>query len=165
MNKTFLRFWLFLSLFCVAAYTLGQFEIFNQIYEKDVTKLSFVIMGIFVLYTSVIGYSSWKLSDPAGSVLQREAKMKIIKDKISLGWFFSEIMLGLGMLGTVIGFILMLGDSMAELDINDTAKTTEVLGSMALGMSTALYTTAVGLVCSILLKIQLVNLESGVSSE
>jgi len=33
------------------------------------------------------------------------------------------------------------------------------LASMAVGMSTALYTTLTGLVCSLIIKVQLMNLE------
>ena len=33
------------------------------------------------------------------------------------------------------------------------------LASMAVGMSTALYTTLIGLICSLIIKVQLMNLE------
>lgn len=165
MNKTFLRFWLILSVITAGSVTLQSFDIFAEVYDKDVTKLSFVIMAMHLAYTFVIGHSAWGLSDQTGNTFERRAKAKRMKEKVSFGWFLSETMLGLGMTGTVIGFIIMLGGSMGELDMNNAAKTTEVLANMAVGMSTALYTTAVGLVCSILLKIQLVNLEAGIPNE
>lgn len=148
MNKTFLRFWLISSI-VAAGITLAYGNgIFGLVAEADITKISFIIMGLYGAYTAAIGYASWKLEN--------------IPSYLSVGWFLSEVMLALGMIGTVIGFIYMLSGSMAELDINDTSKTTEVLGAMAAGMATALYTTAVGLICSVLLKIKLVNLEMGV---
>jgi biopolymer transport protein ExbB/TolQ len=67
----------------------------------------------------------------------------------------------MGMIGTVIGFILMLGGSFESLNVADTGSVKTALTDMALGMSTALYTTLVGLVCSQLLKVQLVNVEEG----
>ena len=70
------------------------------------------------------------------------------------------MMLALGMIGTVIGFILMLGSSFESLNVSDTTSVKTALTDMALGMSTALYTTLVGLVCSQALKVQLVNVET-----
>jgi biopolymer transport protein ExbB/TolQ len=70
-------------------------------------------------------------------------------------------LLSLGMIGTVAGFILMLGDTFGSIDTTNQDSLKDALSNMALGMSTALYTTLVGLILSQALKIQLVNLESG----
>jgi biopolymer transport protein ExbB/TolQ len=75
-----------------------------------------------------------------------------------LGWFVSDILLTLGMIGTVIGFIYMLGTSFQDFDPSNTVSLKQVLSKMGTGMSTALYTTAAGLVCSLFLKLQLFNL-------
>ena len=72
----------------------------------------------------------------------------------------TELLLALGMIGTVIGFILMLGGSFESLNLSDTGSVKTALTAMAIGMSTALYTTLVGMVCSQILKVQLVNVES-----
>ena len=63
------------------------------------------------------------------------------------------------MIGTVIGFLLMLGTAFTNLDVSNSAALQDALASMAVGMSTALYTTLIGLVSSLILKVQLVNLE------
>jgi uncharacterized membrane protein len=76
-----------------------------------------------------------------------------------VGWYLAETALALGMLGTLAGFLLMLGTAFTNIDVNDTATLQTALTNMALGMSTALYTTLVGLIVSIFLKSQLVNLE------
>jgi len=149
MNKTFLRYWLLTFLVIAAGSLLVSRGIFETIKEADVTGISFVILGIYCSYVIIIGYASLRLTNA--------------KNYLNVGWFVAETMLALGMIGTVLGFILMLGDSMAKIDINDASKTTEVLGAMAAGMSTALYTTAIGLICSTLLKIKLINLEIGVT--
>jgi hypothetical protein len=54
----------------------------------------------------------------------------------------------------------MLGVSFAELDASQVDTLREALKSMALGMSTALYTTLVGLICSQFFKLQLINVEN-----
>ena len=59
----------------------------------------------------------------------------------------------------------MLGDSFGSIDTANPETLKEALSSMALGMSTALYTTLVGLILSQALKIQLVNLESGAEND
>jgi len=91
-------------------------------------------------------------------------KQRVGKDYTTgtnVSWFISEAILSLGMIGTVAGFILMLGDSFGSIDTSNPETLKDALSSMALGMSTALYTTLVGLILSQALKIQLVNLESG----
>ena len=80
---------------------------------------------------------------------------------MNVSWFTSEALLTLGMIGTVAGFILMLGESFEQIDTANQDTLKEALRSMAIGMSTALYTTLVGLILSQALKIQLVNIESG----
>ena len=63
------------------------------------------------------------------------------------------------MIGTVTGFLLMLGTTFAGIDITDTKTIQDALVNMATGMSTALYTTLTGLIVSVIIKIQLVNFE------
>ena len=75
-------------------------------------------------------------------------------------WFVSEMMISLGMIGTVIGFIYMLYSVFSSLNITDTMAVQESLGKMAQGMGTALLTTLVGLVSSVLVKSQLVMVEN-----
>ena len=80
-----------------------------------------------------------------------EAKLK---NPHNLGWFFTDIMIKLGLLGTIIGFVLMLGSvvNVTDFDVNTMQN---ILKQMSSGMGTALYTTFAGLVCSILTAAQL----------
>ncbi|UCE55537.1 MAG: MotA/TolQ/ExbB proton channel family protein, partial [Desulfobacterales bacterium] len=77
--------------------------------------------------------------------------------KSDIGWFVSDMLLTLGMIGTVAGFIYMLSSSFSEMDPQNAITMQGVLAKMGAGMSTALYTTAAGLVCSLLLKLQVFN--------
>lgn len=72
-----------------------------------------------------------------------------LKGPQELGWFVSDMMLKLGLLGTIIGFIFMLGSvaNIADFDVSNMQK---ILQHMSNGMGTALYTTLAGLICSIL---------------
>ena len=53
----------------------------------------------------------------------------------------------------------MLGTAFSNIDVSNAATLQQALSDMAIGMSTALYTTLIGLVCSLIIKVQLVNLE------
>jgi MotA/TolQ/ExbB proton channel family len=70
-----------------------------------------------------------------------------------LGWFVADLLLSLGLLGTVIGFILMLGP-ISDLDTSDQSAIRMALAAMSGGMAVALYTTLTGLIGGLLLKIQ-----------
>jgi hypothetical protein len=70
-----------------------------------------------------------------------------------LGWFVADLLLSLGLLGTVIGFILMLGP-ISDLDTSDQGAIRTALAAMSGGMAVALYTTLTGLIGGMLLKIQ-----------
>ncbi len=76
-----------------------------------------------------------------------------LKGPQEIGWFVSDMMLKLGLLGTIIGFIFMLGSvaNIADFDVNNMQK---ILRHMSNGMGTALYTTLTGLICSVLATIQ-----------
>jgi MotA/TolQ/ExbB proton channel family len=69
------------------------------------------------------------------------------------GWFVADLLLSLGLLGTVIGFILMLGP-ISGLDATDESAMQGALAAMSGGMAVALYTTLAGLVGGMLLKVQ-----------
>lgn len=69
----------------------------------------------------------------------------------AFGWFVADLLLSLGLLGTVVGFILMLGP-IAGLDTQDETAIKTALAAMSGGMAVALYTTLTGLIGGMLLK-------------
>lgn len=77
------------------------------------------------------------------------------------GWFLAELMIRLGLLGTVIGFIFMLG-SVANIASVDIHALQQLLTNMSGGMRIALYTTLTGLGAGILLSFQYRLLDAGV---
>ncbi len=89
-----------------------------------------------------------------------EALAERLKGAHEMGWFVVDILLKLGLVGTIIGFILMLGSvaNTASLDVNTMQK---VLRQMSSGMGTALFTTLAGLIGSILLGLQYLLLDKG----
>ncbi len=69
------------------------------------------------------------------------------------GWFMADLLLRLGLVGTVIGFVLMLG-AVYRLEENEISALKQLLTSMGGGMQVALYTTLTGLGAATLLSIQ-----------
>ncbi|MEC9247592.1 MAG: hypothetical protein VX986_01040 [Pseudomonadota bacterium] len=77
-----------------------------------------------------------------------------------LNWFISESILKLGLLGTIIGFILMLGP-VIEITTFDVGSMQQILSKMSAGMGTALYTTLAGILGSTTLSFQNLILDKG----
>ena len=106
-----------------------------------------MIITIFIIASVTVGYLSYRNS-------------KNFNKLSNYVWFSSETMVTLGLIGTVAGFLLMLSSAFDNLDVKNVENVQEVITDMSLGMSTALCTTLVGLVCSVLTKIQMVILEN-----
>jgi MotA/TolQ/ExbB proton channel family len=70
-----------------------------------------------------------------------------------LGSFASDALMKLGLLGTIVGFILMLAP-IAGLDAADHVSVKNSMGLMSDGMAVAMYTTLTGLIGSVLLQMQ-----------
>src|SRR5262245_51028160 len=75
------------------------------------------------------------------------------------GAFVSDTLMKLGLLGTIVGFIIMLAP-IASLDAADKAAMKSSMGLMSDGMAVAMYTTLAGLVGSILVRIQYYMLDA-----
>ena len=81
-----------------------------------------------------------------------EAAAARIRSQIEFGWFLIDLMLKVGFLGTLIGFIWMLA-SVSQHAVIDAASMLNILKEMSYGMSTALNTTLSSLVGGILLSL------------
>jgi hypothetical protein len=77
----------------------------------------------------------------------------------AIGAFASDTLMKLGLLGTIIGFIIMLAP-IAGLDAADKVAMKSSMGLMSDGMAVAMYTTLAGLVGSILIRVQYYMLDA-----
>jgi len=148
VRKKLLKWWLIFCLTLLGFGTLYHFNVHSLLYYADVTKLSFLIIIIFMFTSIWIGRKTFDLETTS-----------VVDDTIDVGWFVAESCLALGMVGTVTGFLYMLGTAFENIDITNATTLQDALASMARGMSTALYTTLTGLIASLIIKIQLVNYE------
>ena len=152
INSILIRWWLLFCTQFALATVAYHFGFFHHLYREDTTRIGFFILGILLLTTLWVGKKTYSLKG------NWEGPDEAIKE-FSSGWFIAESCLVLGLIGTVTGFILMLGTAFTELDVTNITSVQGALVKMSLGMSTALYTTLVGLISSLAIKIQLVTIE------
>lgn len=76
-----------------------------------------------------------------------------VRAPAELGWFFVDLAVRLGLLGTIIGFILIFA-SLDNISIDGGDDLKQLLIAMSGGMGTALYTTLTGLIGASLLSFQ-----------
>ena len=160
-HTLFLKWWLFLSITLLGTLGLGQQGYLHLLWEGDTTKLSFVLLSIFTVMSGWCGYKTWTLSRFLDNGQTEDYLVEKIEHLMEVGWFTSDVCLSIGMMGTVIGFIMMLS-GFTNIDVKDMSTVQGLIKNLGVGMSTALYTTLTGLVCSALLKIQYFNLSQAI---
>lgn len=147
--STLLKWWIQFVLIIFAGVMINHLGWWELLYQADLTKISFLILGIFGLAVLGIGYLSTRTIEN----LRFDSTSTYI-------WYSTEAMITLGMIGTVAGFLLMLDGAFVGLDVQDTEAVKGVISSLAVGMSTSLSTTLVGLVCSTIVKTQMLIFEN-----
>jgi len=98
-------------------------------------------------------------SGPVDQTLLLRSLADQLRGSNAFGAFASDTLMKLGLLGTIIGFIIMLAP-IAGIDATDRAIMKSSMSLMSDGMATAMYTTLAGLVGSILLKVQYYKLDA-----
>ena len=142
MTKKFLVWWLVAVVQVIAVGIGYYFGAVPFLIENDITKLSFVIFAMWVVSTATVGFKTYTDDE-----------------EFDKPWFIAESCMTVGMIGTVIVFILMLGSSFQELDPSNVDSMRRVIVDMASGMSTALLTTLSGLIAGLFIKLQIVMQE------
>ena len=142
--KDFLCWWLIVCVVGAGLYITHSMGWLVSLYTNDLTYITFVITVIAGLTTLSLGYK-FKMSDA---------------NSVDVEWFVSDVVLTLGMLGTIIGFMIMLQGTFSSIEFNDVHSIRLALSSMSQGLFTALNTTLLGLVSSIILKVQLILYEN-----
>jgi hypothetical protein len=143
-----LRWW-----FLAVAEAAGLVALFStgmaaKLWSVDVPKLSIVCLAALLLATGFIGWITRRAERVRGDGIRE------LLPHADACWFVSDVLMGLGMTGTVLGFLIMLNDA-----FTGSMAAQEVMQRAAPGLATICVTTAVGLVCSMLVKAQLVNLD------
>ena len=138
--KHFLYWWLIVCAVGTLSYITHSMGWLVPVYTNDLTYITFLITVVTIFTTLSLGYK-FKVPDA---------------DTVDVEWFVSDVVLTLGMLGTIIGFMIMLQGTFSSIEFNDANSIRLALSSMSQGLFTALNTTLIGLVSSIVLKVQLI---------
>lgn len=169
-------------------YLIFDLGLLSLIIASDQSKISLIILALYYLATAHWYYLSFSLDkeieglnfeDASSSILLSKLKyfdgndqqksinyLSILEDELAnrhaLGYMIVDILLKLGLTGTVIGFILMLLP-IGEIKDFDPQIIQQLLSKMSGGMAVALYTTLTGLVTSTLLKLQYFLLDTSLT--
>ena len=177
-NYLFLESLLVISLVVFLIYLIVDLGLFSLIVESDKSKISIIILGLYLIScihwffvalnldkeiksienpdkTTLIGSFLADITSVGQTSVDK--KITLLQDelsnKFSFGYLVVDVLLKLGLTGTVIGFILMLLP-IGEIQDFDPKILQKLLSTMSGGMAVALYTTLTGLISSMLLKFQ-----------
>lgn len=122
----------------IAAY---QFGYVGYVLENDVTRISILILFLFLSASAWVGVLAAKRSKPTKML-----------------WFIAGSCTKLGLLGTVGGLMIMMSANFNDIGNPDVNVIEGVITAMISGMGTAMLTTLVGIMAAMLLEMQLVLL-------
>jgi len=188
-NNLFLKSSTILGLIAFVIYLIFDLGLLNLIVSSDKSRISLVILSIylvaslhwyylsFLLDREIEGLYSDSKKTSASLIINKFLQLgdkpratdflSLVEDELSnrhaLGYMVVDVLLKLGLTGTVIGFILML-IPIGEIKDFDPQVIQQLLSKMSGGMAVALYTTLTGLITSILLKLQYFLLDSSLTN-
>jgi hypothetical protein len=153
---SFWKWWTsFIMVVVITVIAQVRFGIFEFVMLNDPTYITSVVVFIALITTLMIGYKAYKLQFK--NILSTPAQLEPY-------WFTADAVMSVGMVGTLIGFLMVLTSAFADIDTSSQEAMKEVIGELAAGMGVALLTSLAGLISSILLKSQLVMLENSQES-
>lgn len=159
MNYTMLKWWLLLCSVLISASVIQYKGLFKALWFADPTGLSFVALALFSLITAFIGTLTYKLTHNHPKSQEFQSNLKYVYSC----WYSTELLMAIGMIGTILGIMIVVGPSLTGLDLSNLLAAKSAIMGMAKGLGAVLTTTLVGLITSQLVKIQLINLELSIS--
>jgi hypothetical protein len=139
-GRAFMTWWL--AVLGIGATIFYTFAIgaAQHVFMEDVTRITWVTAALAVFATVVIGRAAY---DP------REAERSL-----EIGLFAEDACMRLGMFGTVVGCLILFGADISSFDAGDASKTAALIQKISSSFGTAIGTTAIGIACSLAVKVQ-----------
>lgn len=170
-------FWAWAAMAGVALFTgwwLQTHGWWRTLVEGDPSGISVGIVVLTVIVTGWCGRRAWQLQIEAepGAAWRRayahelratpEVASQLLSERThgahETAWWFAAAAIKLGLLGTVVGFIVM-ATQIGRMPSFDLDQVQNLLKQMTQGMAIALYTTLVGLIANLWLGVQLLLLD------
>lgn len=152
MKKTAALYIIFSLANIVALFWLVYFDMIEWLLKVDITYLSFLIIGLYVI-------TSFFLRKEANST-------KPLSEKFDVHMYVASNLTAVGLLGTVIGLMIAVyAMSGLAIDVENQKSIIDLMQKMFNALGTSLITTIVGLICSLLLKLQIVTLNTVMKNE
>lgn len=168
MNWDYLLFYRFLGvnlIGCMLLYLSYLNSWVTLVVEADVSNIVWIIFGTFIIGAVLCGVKVFSISRETNKVrkgdvgkyddyiqnlrhnehLAEALKLKVI-GRVLFIRLLASILVSLGLIGTIVGFIMVLGALPDVSYANEAAQMVSVLGK---GMGVALYTTLVGSIFNI----------------
>ena len=150
-RATSLKWWF---LFCASAIGFGSAwyaGLVSKLWDIDQTKLSFVIIGLYFLISPFIGWITWRRERgyAVGQLLQHIDALEEA----------SDLMMKLAIMGTTLGFFIVITSTFA----GGAGVNQQLIVDAVKGLGIIYLVTFVGVLCSSLLNLQLVNLRYAVA--
>lgn len=148
-TNIFLRFNLVNLVGFVGVYLAYVYGFIHQIWEADPTRITVVICGLFISGLCVAGHKAWKIDRELGNPVIRtgEKNPTAIRMRHMARIFFvrqlANLLVVLGLIGTVVGFIIALSGVSPD-TVGDVTAIGPMVSTLIQGMGVAFYTTLVG---------------------
>jgi len=178
----FLLWLAFMGLLMFGALLLWQAGAWHRLVQADPTRLTLVIVAMFIGCSLWAGHRAWVLGRQFSALgtgrsegwgdeflsgatrpgSDRSAWLQVLGERAhgphEMAWWLNGIQLKLGLLGKVIGFSI-LALQLGQLESFDPSQSAQLLKSLTGGLGIALLTTVTGLTGNILLGLQLMRLD------
>lgn len=138
-KRLFLQWSLFMCLVAIGAFIAAGLGWVGYL-KSDPTHITLITLTVFLAATLWLGRLSWRFSngtDPAK-----------LEDDLEHGWFASSLCVSIGLIGTAVGYYLMLKNGNAAGDPQD------VIRNAFANTSIAIINTVFGAVCGVIVEVQ-----------
>jgi hypothetical protein len=152
MKRTFNKWFVQFALIATCGYFAWDKGIIQTLVAGDRSYIVMVIGIALALMSLWCGQTALQVDKLAPSAPKE--KRDALTKKLTIGWFAAEHFMTLGLLGTCIGFCMMLVTSLVT-----TKDVAVIIGELTVAAGTALYTTLAGIVASLFLQVQLFTIQ------
>ena len=149
MNKFMIYWWVLCCLQVLGFATAWKFGLYYEIIGIDPTHITKLIAFIHIVASLIIVYCILRKNEPFSDAL----------------WYTAETQLSLGMIGTLIGFIIMLNSAFVNIGAGDLEGIKNSIAMIGIGMGVAIRATLLGLLSGVLIKAQLLILDKACETE